>query len=91
MPFGQDGVMSDSLGARNETVHLQLTWDGEVDAGYLALTEIGQGEAVSQRIVRNPVKWLGDVILDFDKMGRLLGIEFLDSRLLPPGLAAKSD
>jgi hypothetical protein len=26
------------------------------------------------------------VILDFDRKGRLLGVEFLDHRLLPPGL-----
>jgi len=63
-----------------------LTWDGEVDAGYLSLTEIGAGEAVSQRVIENPVRGRGDVILDFDRKGRLLGVEFLDHRLLPPGL-----
>lgn len=79
--------MSDLPGARNETVQLWLTWDGVVDAGHLALTEIGRGGPVSQRIVRNPVKRLDDVILDFDEAGHLLGIEFLHHRLLPPGLA----
>ena len=71
---------------RDEQVTLRLAWDGEVDAGYLALTEIRPGQAVSQRVVRNPVSGIGDVVLDFDREGRLLGIEFLDSRLLPTSL-----
>lgn len=72
---------------RDERVGLRLTWDGEADAGYLYLTPIGPGEAASQRVVENPVAGLGDVVLDFDREGRLLGVEFLDRRLLPPGLA----
>lgn len=77
---------SKSPGERDEEVRLRLEWDAEVDAGYLYLTDIGDGEAVSQRIVENPVKGVGDVILDFDREGRLLGVELLDHRLLPPGL-----
>jgi len=80
--------MSQSPGARDETVHLRLTWDEEANAGYLYLTEIGPGEAVTQRIVQNPIRGLDDVILDFDAGGRLLGVEFLDHRVLPPGLSA---
>jgi uncharacterized protein YuzE len=67
---------------------LRLEWDPEAGAGYLALTAMGDGEAVSQRIVENPVQGLDDIVLDFDERGRLLGIEFLDERALPPGLAA---
>ena len=78
--------MSESPGARDEPVVVHLTWDGEVDAGYLELTPIGPGQAVHQRVVENPVPGRGDVILDFDSGGRLLGIEFLDHHLLPPGL-----
>jgi hypothetical protein len=69
-------------------VPMQLRWDQEVDAGYFALTAIGPGEAISQRVVENPVEGIGDIILDFDAQGRLLGIESLDGRALPPGLAA---
>ena len=65
-----------------------LEWDQEVGAGYLAFGPIGDGEAVSQRIVENPVPGIDDIVLDFDERGRLLGIEFLDERALPPGLAA---
>lgn len=50
------------------------------------LTDIRPGEAVSQRAVENPVEGVGEVVLDFDWEGRLLGVEFLDDRLLPPGL-----
>jgi uncharacterized protein YuzE len=81
-------VMTESPGARDETVHLRLTWDREVDAGYLHLTDIGPGEAVTQRIVAGPKRGSGEVVLDFDRKGRLLGIEFIGHELLPPGLAA---
>lgn len=64
----------------------RLVWDDEADAGYLALAPVGPGEAVHQRVVENPVAGLGDVILDFDARGRLLGVEFLDRRTSPPGL-----
>ena len=82
--------MTDSPGARDDQVQLRLTWDGEVDAGYLYLTDIGPGEAATQRIVDSPVEGLGVVILDFDREGRLLGIVLLDHRLLPPGLVDQS-
>jgi len=32
-----------------------------------------------------------DVILDFDRAGRLLGIEFMGAAALPPPLAAAAD
>jgi uncharacterized protein YuzE len=67
----------------------KLKWDPEAGAGYLALAAIGDGEAVSQRIVENPVRGLGEIVLDFDERGRLLGIEFLDERALPPGAVAR--
>ena len=66
---------------------LRLSWDDEVGAGYLPLTTVGPGEAVPQRIISNPVPGLGDVVLDFDVHGHLLGVEFLDRRTVPPGLA----
>jgi hypothetical protein len=52
-----------------EDVSLRLTWDTEADAGYFALTAIGPGEAISQRIVENPVDGIGDIVLDFDAQG----------------------
>jgi uncharacterized protein YuzE len=75
--------MTDPPERRDDRVTLRLTWDWEVDAGYLYLTDIGPGEAVSQRVIENPVDGVGDIVLDFDREGRLLGIELLDPRLLP--------
>lgn len=81
-------VMASEEPAPEGVTALRLEWDPEAGAGYLALAAIGEGEAVSQRIVENPVQGLDDIVLDFDDRGRLLGIEFLDERALPPGLAA---
>ena len=67
-------------------VHARLTWDREADAGYLALTDVADGAAVHQRVVVNPVAGAGEVILDFDAAGRLLGVELLGSDQLPPDL-----
>ena len=77
--------MTRAHGERDEQVTLCLEWDAEVDAGYLYLADIGPGEAISQRVVASPVDGLGEIVLDFDREGRLLGIEFLGRRLLPAG------
>lgn len=81
-------VMPSEKPAHERPTTLSLEWDPEAGAGYLAFGAIDAGEAVSQRIVENPVPGIDDIILDFDDQGRLLGIEFLDGRALPPGLAA---
>ena len=81
-------AMPSEESAPERATAVELKWDPEVGAGYLALAAIGDGEAVSQRIVENPVRGLDDIVLDFDVRGRLLGIEFLDERVLPPGFAA---
>ncbi len=85
--MSEDGQVSEAGNWREETVALRMTWDARVDAGYLYLAESGDGQAVGQARVVNPVDGdLGDVVLDFDRQGRLLGVEFLGRRLLPPGL-----
>ncbi|MCU1606690.1 MAG: hypothetical protein JWP46_3155 [Modestobacter sp.] len=81
-------VMSSEEPALKRPLALSLEWDPEVGAGYLAFGPVRAGEAVSQRIVENPVPGIDDIVLDFDEGGRLLGIEFLDKRALPRGLAA---
>ncbi|HEV7869821.1 MAG TPA: DUF2283 domain-containing protein [Modestobacter sp.] len=78
--------MSTGPGHRAERVSLDFSWDREAGAGYLALGPISAGEAVTQRIVASPVQGMGEVVLDFAGDGRVLGIEFLGRRLLPPGL-----
>jgi Protein of unknown function (DUF2283) len=64
----------------------QLSWDDDARAGYLPLAPLGPGEAAHQRVVGNPGAGLGDLVLDFDAQGRLLGVEFLDRAVTPPGL-----
>lgn len=68
-------------------VEAGLTWESEDDVGYLSLCEIGEGEAVHQKIVKNPVRGAPEIILDFDRSSRLLGIEFMGAAALPPSLA----
>lgn len=53
---------------------MRVTYDESVDAAYIYLTEIGCGEAQITTPVNN------DINLDFDKDGRLLGIEVLNAR-----------
>jgi len=84
MMLGRDPVEPD---VQEGSDVLRLTWDVEAGAGYLALAEIAPGDAVSQEIVPNPADGMGDIVLDFDASGRLLGIEFLDERALPPGMS----
>ncbi len=81
-------VMPAEKPAHGRRTTLSLDWDSEVRAGYLAFGAIGPGEAVSQRVVENPVPGIDDIVLDFDAQGRLLGIEFLDERVFPPNLTA---
>jgi uncharacterized protein YuzE len=81
-------VMPSEKPAPEEITSWPLEWDPEAGAGYVAFGPISDGVAVSQRIVENPVPGIDDIVLDFDERGRLLGIEFLDERALPPGLAA---
>lgn len=69
----------EGMDSTDRTVDVQFTWDGEADAGYIALTRVGLGEAVHQRVVANPVADLGEVVLDFDSDGRLLGVEIIGS------------
>jgi hypothetical protein len=81
-------VMPSEKPARVRAIVRALEWDREAGAGYWAFGPIGAGQAVSQRIVENPVPGIGDIVLDFNEGGRLLGIEFLDERALPPDVAA---
>lgn len=60
---------------------MKVTVDHTVGAGYIYLAEIAKGEAVQQ--VYEPSKHL---ILDFNKAGELIGIEFLDLAVMPQAI-----
>lgn len=66
---------------------MDMSYDAEVDAAYLSLTKIAAGEAVKTVCAVQPPECPGEINLDFDAEGRLLGLEILAaSRVLPPGL-----
>jgi uncharacterized protein YuzE len=63
---------------------MRITYDSTVDAAYVYLVEIEHGAAISQKHL--PLE-NGEVILDFDKDGHLLGIEILGAKsILKPEL-----
>lgn len=63
--------------------YVKVRIDKVAGAAYITLVlKIRKGEACKQVIAHG-----GDVILDFDKQGRLLGIELLSMSMLHPDLA----
>ncbi|MEV6032582.1 DUF2283 domain-containing protein [Nonomuraea sp. NPDC052116] len=71
---------------------MRIERDDENDVAYIYLVEeIGQGEADSQFLVERD-GMPGEVVLDFDAGGRLLGIEVLGaSAILRPETLAWAD
>ena len=62
---------------------MRITYDEETDAAYIYLVPIAAG-GVAQTYPCDPSEVNGMINLDFDREGRLLGIEVLDaSRKLP--------
>lgn len=66
---------------------IRHTYDNEIDAAYINLTEAKKGAAADTYICENlPEQVKGEVFLDFDKDGRLLGIEIQGAdKTLPEG------
>ena len=64
-----------------------IEYDPKSDAAYVYVTEIGAGEAVDQVVLEDDQLPSGEVIIDLDKDGRLLGFELLSaSSTLPTKL-----
>lgn len=60
---------------------MEFEYDEIAKAGYLYLADnIGKGEAV------RTVRATDDIILDFDKDGHLIGVEFLSPHVIHPDL-----
>jgi uncharacterized protein YuzE len=67
---------------------VRITRDDEADAAYLAFGAIGEGVAVEQVTITRPG---GELVLDFDRDGRVLGLEIIGAAALaPPGLLAEA-
>ncbi|MCM3780495.1 DUF2283 domain-containing protein [Microbacterium hydrocarbonoxydans] len=56
---------------------MKIRYDSEVDAAYLALGDIADGEAVVQIPELYPPGGRGEIILDFDAQGHVIGMEIL--------------
>jgi uncharacterized protein YuzE len=68
---------------------MRITYDQTVDAAYIYLVEIEPGTSVAEMHV--PLD-RGEIILDFDKNGYLLGIEILGAEsTLKPELLIGAD
>jgi uncharacterized protein YuzE len=69
---------------------IQIRYDSPADAAYIYLGESRGPGSVVQTYACDPVQVAGMINLDFDKDGRLLGIEVLgaSAKLLPELLAA---
>jgi uncharacterized protein YuzE len=67
-------------------MNFKLTYDTEVDAAYLYLVPFQPGSA-KKTYACDPDEVGGQIQLDFDEDGRLIGIEVLDaSHMLPADL-----
>jgi uncharacterized protein YuzE len=66
------------------------TYDRAADAAYFTIApRIRKGRAVRQDV--HEIEGVGEIVLDFDKKGRLLGVEVLGARsLLKPGTSARA-
>jgi len=68
---------------------MKMTLDRKADAAYIRLAQIGSG-SVEWTYPCDPLEVKGQINLDFDAEGRLVGIEVLDaSKKLPVELLRK--
>jgi uncharacterized protein YuzE len=58
---------------------MRVTYDAEANAAYIYLKEIAAGDARYQVGVQHPAP-RGQIVLDFDADGTLIGIEVLDAK-----------
>jgi uncharacterized protein YuzE len=67
---------------------MNFRYDAQADAAYIRLIAIGPGSVADTVCVADEFPELrGDVNLDLDRNGRLVGIEIMGARrLLPPEL-----
>jgi uncharacterized protein YuzE len=64
---------------------MKITYDSEANAAYIYLvTQIAPGEASEQVDEIETPGGKGEIILDFDSSGRLLGIEVLNAKDVLP-------
>ncbi len=63
---------------------MKLRYDASVDAAYITLAEDGDTSSFGFTYACDPVEVKGQIHLDFNDVGRLIGIEVLQaSKMLP--------
>jgi len=64
---------------------MKITYDPDADASYIQLVDVIAEGGVSESIhsIMTPKK-RGEILLDFDAEGRLLGVEILNARDVLP-------
>jgi uncharacterized protein YuzE len=70
---------------------MKLTYEPEVDAAYIALTTEDEPRVVTTTYPCDPIAINGQINLDFDVSGHLIGVEILNARqFLTAGIRAMS-
>lgn len=63
------------------TSSFEFTYERESDSAYLEIaSDVTDGDAVEQVVIERAGQ--GDVIIDFDALGRILGVEVIGARSL---------
>jgi uncharacterized protein YuzE len=69
---------------------MKITYDKSTDAAYIYLAAVIEAGGVAKTYCCDPLEVNGQIHLDFDKQGRLVGIEVLGaSKLLPEAVLPK--
>ncbi|HEU0072725.1 MAG TPA: DUF2283 domain-containing protein [Dehalococcoidia bacterium] len=68
---------------------MNLKYDAQVDAAYISLVALAAGD-VKNTYACDPAEVGGQIQLDFDEAGHLVGIEILNARQLLPGALLKA-
>jgi uncharacterized protein YuzE len=70
---------------------VRVTFDRGANAAYIYLKKSSPGESARQHVV-DEQHTRGMIVLDFDKKGRLIGIEVLDAtQALPQGFLDRAE
>jgi uncharacterized protein YuzE len=71
---------------------VRLDYDPDIDAAYIWLKAAADGIQVAKTVPLDPTEIDGEINLDFDRDGRLVGIEIQSaSRFLDPALIRQAD
>jgi len=72
---------------------MKITYDNTIDAAYIYIVDVIPNNSINKTYICNQLEIDGHMInLDFNKEGRLVGIEILDaSKCLPTEILEKAE